>query len=58
MMNKPPFTTGIVSPSVTGGKRFYICLACKHRFMLALPTGLFCPECKSLRVVADPLVRY
>ena len=56
-MKKPPFTTGFVSPSVTGGKRFYICLACKHRFTRTLPIGLFCPECKSLRVVVDQIIR-
>jgi DNA-directed RNA polymerase subunit RPC12/RpoP len=57
-MNKKPNVSGIAPPSLTGGPYAYVCLACNHRFMRAFPLGLFCPACKSLRVVRDPNICY
>lgn len=58
-MNPTPNRPGIVPPEVTGGPYPYLCLACHHRFMRTfLPLGLFCPACKSLRVVRDPTLQY
>jgi hypothetical protein len=57
-MNKKHHVRGIVPPAVTGGPFLYICLACRHRFIRAFPLGLFCPACKSIRVIRDPTIRY
>jgi DNA-directed RNA polymerase subunit RPC12/RpoP len=51
-------STSIVPPEIIGGSNHYLCLACKHRFTSLLPIGLFCPKCKSLRVVRDEFIKY
>ena len=51
-------TTNILPTDIIGGSNHYLCLACKHRFTSLLPIGLFCPKCKSLRVVAEPFIKY
>lgn len=42
---------------IPGPPYFFVCLACGHRFRRDIRFGLFCPACKSIRVMTDYSVR-